>query len=98
MQLFDDALGPPHVSTGQFSLWSDWHGVPKQQVFAKLTTRVVDPVARDQSRIPRNQQHAAGLDDYFRQSYLVRMDHRVGYEKAAERVLPAAKCGAGRYR
>jgi hypothetical protein len=45
MQLFDDALGPPHVSTGQFSLWSDWHGVPKQQVFAKLTTRVVHPVA-----------------------------------------------------
>ena len=25
MKMFNDALGPPKVSAGQFSLWADWH-------------------------------------------------------------------------
>jgi hypothetical protein len=33
MELFDDSLGPPKVSAGQYSLWAGWHGVPKHQVF-----------------------------------------------------------------
>jgi hypothetical protein len=25
MKLFNDALGPPKLSAGQFSMWADWH-------------------------------------------------------------------------
>jgi len=30
MELFKDALGPPKLSAGQFSLWASWHGSPNQ--------------------------------------------------------------------
>ncbi len=43
-ELFDDALGPPRVSGGQFSLWADWHGTPRRQVFRDfLVTQMLVP-------------------------------------------------------
>ena len=43
MELFSDALGPPRLSAGQFSLWTDWGGVPRHQVFPNLITSVLQP-------------------------------------------------------
>ena len=43
MELFDDALGPPKLSAGHFSLWADWHGLPTHQVFPNLLTSVLIP-------------------------------------------------------
>jgi hypothetical protein len=43
MELFNDALGRPKISVGQFAVWADWHGVPKQQVFPDLITNVLRP-------------------------------------------------------
>ena len=31
MKLFTDALGPPTLSSGQFSMWDDWHGRPRHE-------------------------------------------------------------------
>jgi hypothetical protein len=46
VELFDDALGPPKVSTGQFSLWADWHGWPSpEQLLPHLSTSVLRPVS-----------------------------------------------------
>ena len=28
MELFNDALGPPKLTAGQFSMWANWHGAP----------------------------------------------------------------------
>lgn len=33
MELFNDALGPPKLSAGQFSMWADWHGRPSHEEF-----------------------------------------------------------------
>jgi hypothetical protein len=45
MELFNDALGPPKLSAGQFSLWMDWHGPPSHQVFpvSDLSTNILKP-------------------------------------------------------
>jgi hypothetical protein len=44
MELFNDALGPPKVSSGQFRLWVDWHGPASHQVFPpNLITDVQRP-------------------------------------------------------
>ena len=45
MELFNDALGPPKLSAGQFSLWMDWHGPPSHQVFpvSDLSTNIRTP-------------------------------------------------------
>jgi hypothetical protein len=43
MELFDDALGVPTRTAGQFSVWTNWHGVPKHQVFPALLTQVIVP-------------------------------------------------------
>jgi hypothetical protein len=34
MELFNDALGPPKLSTGRFSMWADWHGRPSHEEFS----------------------------------------------------------------
>ncbi len=33
MELFNDALGPPTLSAGKFSMWADWHGRPSHEEF-----------------------------------------------------------------
>ena len=44
MELFKDALGPPTLSSGQFSMWDDWHGRPPQEQFLPhIVTSVVRP-------------------------------------------------------
>jgi hypothetical protein len=44
MELFSDALGPPKVSAGPFSMWADWRGVPSREQFSHgLSTKVVLP-------------------------------------------------------
>ena len=43
MELFNDALGHPKISVGNFAVWADWHGVPKHQVFPDLMTTVLIP-------------------------------------------------------
>jgi hypothetical protein len=43
VELFNDALGRPKRSVGQFSMWADWHGLPKHQVFPDLLTSVLRP-------------------------------------------------------
>ena len=44
MELFDDAIGPPTLSAGQFSMWADWHGRPSHEQFlSHLFTSVVRP-------------------------------------------------------
>ena len=43
MELFNDALGHPKISVGNFAVWADWHGVPKHQVFPDLITKVLIP-------------------------------------------------------
>jgi hypothetical protein len=44
MELFSDALGPPKVSAGHFSMWADWHGRPSREQFSHgLSTRVFLP-------------------------------------------------------
>jgi Bacterial Ig domain len=47
MELFNDALGPPKLSAGQFSLWKDWHGPPSHQVFpvSNLSTNILTPAS-----------------------------------------------------
>ena len=44
MELFNDALGPPKLSAGTFSLWMDWHGIPSHQVFP-----IPDPITKIRS-------------------------------------------------
>ena len=44
MELFNDALGPPRLSAGQFSMWANWHGRPSHEQFlSHLVTSVVRP-------------------------------------------------------
>ena len=46
MELFKDALGPPTLSSGEFSMWDDWHGRPRsdEQFFLPhIVTSVVRP-------------------------------------------------------
>jgi hypothetical protein len=43
MELFEDALGQPKLSVGNFAVWADWHGVPKREVFPTLVTKVLRP-------------------------------------------------------
>jgi hypothetical protein len=44
MELFSDALGPPTVSAGPFSMWTDWHGRPRHEVFSShIVTTVLRP-------------------------------------------------------
>jgi len=44
MELFNDALGPPRVSAGQFSMWANWHGRPSHEQFSHhLSTGVIGP-------------------------------------------------------
>ncbi len=44
MELFNDALGPPVLSSAQFSMWADWHGRPRHEQFLPhLSTRVLRP-------------------------------------------------------
>jgi hypothetical protein len=44
VELFSDALGPPTVSAGQFSLWVGWHGRPSREQFSQhLSTTVLVP-------------------------------------------------------
>ncbi len=52
MELFNDALGPPRISSGRFSLWTGWQGIPKRQVFRSFVrTRVLVPA--DHSALSR---------------------------------------------
>lgn len=45
MELFDDALGPPTLSAGQFSMWTDWNGRPRHEEFLPhIVTSVRRPV------------------------------------------------------
>jgi hypothetical protein len=62
MELFNDALGPPRLSTGQFSLWSDWGGVPRHQVFPNLVTTVHRPA--NGSTLSGTKLLDAGASDY----------------------------------
>ena len=44
MELFTDALGPPTLSAGPFSMWADWHGRPRHESFAPhIVTTVLRP-------------------------------------------------------
>jgi hypothetical protein len=44
MELFNDALGPPMLSAGQFSMWAGWHGRPSHEEFLPhIVTSVVLP-------------------------------------------------------
>jgi hypothetical protein len=44
MELFNDALGPPRLSAGQFSMWANWHGRPSDEQFlSHLVTSVLRP-------------------------------------------------------
>jgi Bacterial Ig domain len=44
MELFNDALGPPALSGGHFSLWANWHGSPKREQFSQhISTRLLAP-------------------------------------------------------
>jgi Bacterial Ig domain len=43
MELFNDALGHPKISVGNFAVWAEWHGIPKHQVFPDLITSVLRP-------------------------------------------------------
>jgi hypothetical protein len=44
MELFNDALGPPRLSVGRFSMWANWHGRPTHEQFSShLVTRVLRP-------------------------------------------------------
>jgi hypothetical protein len=44
MELFKDALGPPTVTSGQFSMWDGWHGRPRHDQFLPhIVTSVVRP-------------------------------------------------------
>ena len=44
MELFNDAVGPPKLSAGQFSMWADWHGRPSHEEFLPhIVTSVLRP-------------------------------------------------------
>ena len=45
VELFDDALGPPMLTSGPFSMWADWHGQPSHERFSHPlpTTTVLTP-------------------------------------------------------
>ena len=44
MELFNDALGTPMLSAGQFSMWANWHGRPSHEQFSPhLVTSVIRP-------------------------------------------------------
>ena len=44
VELFKDALGPPILSAGRFSLWADWHGRPTHEEFLPhIETSVIKP-------------------------------------------------------
>ena len=44
MELFSDALGPPMLSAGKFSMWADWHGRPSHEQFlSHLVTSELRP-------------------------------------------------------
>lgn len=44
MELFKDALGPPTLSSGRFSMWDHWHSRPRDEQFLPhIVTSVVHP-------------------------------------------------------
>jgi hypothetical protein len=44
MELFTNALGPPTLSAGQFSMWANWHAQPSHEQFSShLVTGMVRP-------------------------------------------------------
>ncbi|HWT80615.1 MAG TPA: Ig-like domain-containing protein, partial [Candidatus Methylomirabilis sp.] len=43
VELFDDAIGQPKLSAGNFAVWTDWQGVPTHQIFAPFVTKVLRP-------------------------------------------------------
>jgi hypothetical protein len=43
MKVFEDALGRPKLTLGQYSLWSGWHGIREPKVSQNLQTAVVLP-------------------------------------------------------
>ena len=44
MELFYDALGPPTLTAGPFSMWADWHGWPSHEQFlSHIVTGMVRP-------------------------------------------------------
>ena len=44
MELFNDALGTPVLSAGQFSMWANWHGRPSHEQFSPhIVTSVIRP-------------------------------------------------------
>jgi hypothetical protein len=44
MQLFTAALGPATLSTGHFSMWTDWHGWPRHEKFVPhIVTNLLRP-------------------------------------------------------
>ncbi len=49
VELFDDAFGPPAVSSGHFSMWTGWHGRPSHQDFGHDLTAVVHPPVHEAS-------------------------------------------------
>jgi hypothetical protein len=46
MELFTNALGPPTLSAGQFSMWANWHGRPSHEQFS---SHLVTSMARTSS-------------------------------------------------
>jgi len=45
MELFNDALGTPVLSAGEFSMWANWHGRPSHEQFSPhIVTGVNRPV------------------------------------------------------
>jgi hypothetical protein len=45
VELFNDALGSPMLSAGQFSMWANWHGQPSHEQFSgALATRLLRPI------------------------------------------------------
>ena len=63
MELFEDALGRPKLSVGNFALWDDWHGVPKRQVFPALVTTILRP--RNGAMLSRPSILDAAATDYL---------------------------------
>ncbi len=47
VELFNDALGTPMLSVGQFTMWANWHGRPSHEQFSPHIVTVVNRPAND---------------------------------------------------
>jgi hypothetical protein len=67
MELFSDALGPPKLSTGHFSMWADWHGRPSREQFSHGLSATVYVPAND-AELHGTEELAAVVKAYYRVS------------------------------